>query len=99
MMNIRAIKIWLVILMLLVALLLLGGGALAQPGVLQSAVERGVASGGGYRLASALADDAQGPGWRVEGSASGGGYVLQALQAPILTGSGCCCTYLPCVIR
>jgi hypothetical protein len=25
--------------------------------------------------------------------------VLQALQAPILTGSGCCCTYLPCVIR
>lgn len=37
--------------------------------------------------------------WQVVGTTAGGGYTLEASQAVPLTGSGCCCTYLPCVIR
>jgi len=54
-------------------------------------VEEGTASGGGYHLASLA--------WRVEGSPSGGGYRLRGPAAPALRGNGCCCTWLPCVLR
>ena len=42
---------------------------------------------------------AQGSAWRVSGTASGGGYRLSEAAPSALTGSGCCCTYLPCVLR
>jgi len=72
---------------LLVALL--AGGVLAQStGPYQ--VTGGMISGEGYRLTTA--------GWQVSGTASGGGYRLVGPMAPGLAGSGCCCTYLPCVM-
>jgi hypothetical protein len=37
--------------------------------------------------------------WKVEGISLGGEYRLENLSTPLLTGSGCCCTYLPCIIR
>jgi hypothetical protein len=55
------------------------------------AVEQSTVSGGGYRLASLP--------WQVSGTASGGGYRLQSPTAPMLRGSGCCCTYLPLSLR
>ena len=56
-----------------------------------SALAEGTGPVGHYRLASIT--------WPVRGSASGGGYWLVPLSQPALTGSGCCCTYLPCVMR
>jgi hypothetical protein len=35
--------------------------------------------------------------WKVQGVSSGGDYRLENLNAPLLTGNGCCCTYLPCI--
>jgi hypothetical protein len=87
-----------VILMAVVALLFLSTGALAQPGGLYT-VEQGVASGGGYHLTSLTLPSVPGPTWQVSGTASGGNYRLFAPPAPASTGSGCCCTYLPCATR
>lgn len=72
---------------------LLAGGAQAQPPGrgLAYQVEGGTISGEGYRLATAI--------WQVSGAASGEGYALTTLYQPALRGSGCCCTYLPCVMR
>ena len=72
------------------------GVALAQSGgpppLAGYAVEKGVASGEGYRLTS-LAHT-----WQVGQVASGGAY---RLLRPARPGGGnqCCCTYLPCVVR
>jgi len=78
---------------LLVALL--SGGVLAQsPGrglASPYQVAGGLISGGSYRLTTA--------DWQVSGTASGGGYRLVGPAAPGAAGSGCCCTYLPCVMR
>jgi hypothetical protein len=52
-------------------------------------------NGGHYQLTGVTLGDAQGSAWQ----ASGGGYHLQGLAGPQLTGSGCCCTYLPCLRR
>ncbi len=83
------------ILTAIVALLLLGAVALAQPGGHDPptwyTVEQGTASGGGYYLTSLV--------WQVSGTASSGGYRLLGPASPTLTGNGCCCTYLPCVVR
>lgn len=54
-------------------------------------VEQGTAFGGRYRLTN--------PAWHVNGIASGGAYRLQGPQAPALRGSGCCCSYLPILLR
>jgi hypothetical protein len=83
-------RIALLMLIALVATLLASSMSSAQsnrPG----AVTTPVASGGRYRLTVTT--------WRVSGSAHGGGYRLQGPARPALTGNGCCCTYLPCVIR
>ena len=88
--------------LLVVGTLLLGGVALepSTPTVAQSggpdlalwcAVEQGISFGGSYHLTSLS--------WQVSGTASGGGYRLLAPVAPALRGSGCCCTYLPLVMR
>ena len=75
---------------------LLTGGVLAQspgrgPSAGQFQVAGGLISGGGYRLTTA--------NWQVSGTAGGGGYRLVGPAAPESAGSGCCCTYLPCVMR
>lgn len=84
------------ILTAIAALLLLGTVALAQSGgkADQSAwytIEQGTASGGGYYLT--------GLAWRASGTAGGGGYRLLEPASPTLTGNGCCCTYLPCMLK
>jgi hypothetical protein len=92
-----------VILVALVALLCLGGVALAQSGRVGPAPEYVVqamtSAGGTYKLASLLLRQAQGAPLQVSGTATGGGYVLAIPSAPTLRGSGCCCIYLPCVLR
>ena len=80
----------------LVCVLLLAGVVLAQSGGGSDSstwytVEQGTASGMGYCLTS--------QGWRVSGMASGGGYHLLSPAVPELRGSGCCCTYIPCVLH
>jgi hypothetical protein len=79
----------------LVGILILSGLALAQTGgpgpAPQYAVQAGTSSGGGYRLT--------GLAWQVGGTAAGGDYGLVVACAPALRGSGCCCTYLPVVVR
>lgn len=84
---------WIVAILLTMALLM-ATVAFAQtgpnpPGL--SAAPVGAASGGRYRLSSLA--------WQVNGSAAGGGYLLQGPVQPALTGSGCCCLFLPCVLR
>lgn len=54
-------------------------------------VEQSAVSGDGYQLTTLS--------WRVSGAASGGEYVLFGPAAPRLVGSGCCCTYLPLMLR
>jgi hypothetical protein len=81
---------------LLVIVLLAGGvAALAQssgagPGQAMS-VQTGTSSGGSYHLSSLA--------WQVSGTATGGSYALASPYTPALRGSGCCCTYLPCILR
>jgi hypothetical protein len=92
-----------VTLVTLAALLCLGGVALAQSGGAGPAPEYVVqamtSAGGTYQLASLTLRQAQGDAWQVSGTATGGGYALAARFAPTLRGSGCCCTYLPCLLR
>ena len=75
--------------------LLLGTAVLAQGSVPAAStaylVEAGTVSGAGYQLAGGT--------WQVDGSASGPGYSLEAVGKGILQGAGCCCTFLPCVVR
>ena len=67
--------------------------AAAQSGG-QAAIQSGVASGGSYHLTSF-----EGKAVSAVAVASGGGYrLLRAPETPA-SGSGCCCTYLPCVPR
>ena len=79
--------------LLVVAGLLLGGIVQAQTGGPGPGytVQAGTVAGGGYQLTALH--------WQVEGSTSGGGYHLLSPISPALQGSGCCCTYLPCVLR
>jgi hypothetical protein len=88
---------------ILLALVTLLGAVALQPGAVAGAergksglvpgyaVQPGSSSGGHYGLASL--------GWQVCGRASGVGYRLLAPAAAAQRGSGCCCTYLPIVLR
>jgi hypothetical protein len=93
----------LIALLLVISLLAVGGAALAQtgrPGREQApSVQAGTASGGGYHLASLALRQAQGSAWQVSGTVAGEGYHLAVPYTPALRGSGCCCTYLPCILR
>jgi hypothetical protein len=86
-------KVRTVILIAIAALLLLSGVALAQSSEPPSGyvVEQGIASGGRYRLTSTS--------WQASGVASGGGYYLLGPAAPVSSENGCCCNWLPCVLR
>jgi len=80
------------VLVIVVALLLTGSVALAQSGGPTSyAFVSGTTSGGGYHLTSLA--------WQVSGAASGQGYHLLSPAAPTSSEKGCCCTYLPCILR
>lgn len=79
-----------VVILAVVAFLLLTTSGLAQSGRGYS-VEGGMAAGGGYRLMSFAP--------LAENVAVGGAYRLLGLSVPALQGSGCCCTYLPCLMR
>jgi hypothetical protein len=91
------------ILFVIVAFLLLGSMALRQardsalaqssvpPPPTRYTVGKGVLSGGHYRLT--------GPTWRVRGTVGGGVYRLLEPATPASSENGCCCTYLPCVLR
>ncbi len=70
--------------LLVSGIVLAQGGGSTQPGVT-------TLSGGHYRLVS--------PDAGSNILAGGGGYLLLGPAAPELRGSGCCCTYLPCVLR
>ena len=88
-------KMRIVILLTIIALLLGGSVAMAQssgqdPPVLY-AVRQGVIAGEGYHLTSLT--------WQVSGAASGTGYHLANPSSPAGTGTPCCCTFLPCVLR
>ena len=74
---------------LLLAGLLAGGARAQSTGPYQ--VEGSTIFGEGYRLATTA--------WQVSGALGGGGYRLLAPASVELTGSGCCCTFLPCVMR
>jgi hypothetical protein len=88
--NIRKTGGRIAFLVVVTALLLLGTAASARPGG-GYAVEEGTLTGGGYRL-TAVSSPA-------DSTMIGGGYQLLTLAKPTLRGSGCCCTYVPCLLR
>jgi len=88
--NPQASKRRIVLLAAIVALLLVSTAASAQSGE-GYAVEEGIMAGGSYRLTSASLPDSE--------PMIGGGYQLLRLAGSTATGSGCCCTYLPCILR
>jgi hypothetical protein len=83
------------ILLVGVALLLGGSVALAQssePGPSRVyTIPQGVIVGEGYHLTSLT--------WQVSGVTSGTGYHLASPSSPTGTGTQCCCSYLPCMMR
>jgi hypothetical protein len=85
----------LVAFLLVLSLLAASAAVLAQaggPGSEQApTVQAGTVSGGSYQLTSLA--------WQVSGAVAGGDYALTSPSLPTLRGSGCCCTYLPCVLR
>ena len=83
-------RIQIAVLLILLVLLLLstGAGALAAP---RYQAEAGTISGGGYQLTTFAS--------QAGNVATGGAYRLLGPSVPELRGSGCCCTYLPCILR
>ena len=84
----------------LLVILLLGGATLQAAGPMMAqtsgpglgySIQAGTAAGRGYQLSSRA--------WHITGAASGGNCSLSIPDEPSLRGSGCCCTYLPVVLR
>ncbi len=89
-------KTQIVILTVVAAFLLWAMVAMAQPGnsnpSMGYTIEARTISGGNYHLTN--------PGWRVQDTARGGGYQLWKPSAvSIPAANGCCCTYLPLILR
>lgn len=92
-------KIRILILIAVAALLFLAAVALAYSGGefdTSYAVESGPASGGDYQMI--------GLGWQAIGTISGDGYQLLDTASvnaspPPSAQAGCCCNYLPCLLR
>jgi len=82
------IRITLLLIVLVLVLLSTSVGALSTPGY---QFEAATLAGGKYRLTST--------GPQVENVSVGGAYRLLGPSAPALRGSGCCCTYVPCILR
>jgi hypothetical protein len=83
-------KIRITLLLILLAFVLLSttAGALSAP---RYQVETGSIAGGHYQITTS--------GLQVDNVATGGAYRLLGPRAPAQQGSGCCCTYLPCIMR
>ena len=58
------------------------------------AVQSGTAAAGAYRLAAG-----ESAGWSVRGATGGGSYRLDVVSAVRGTGTPCCCSFLPCVLK
>ena len=97
-------RIAVILVVALAGVLALSGSVLAHPGPAQDgpaqdakdspgpyAVRMQAAAGGAYHL--------DGGGWQVRGAAGGPGYRLEVVASPAGTGTPCCCTYLPCILR
>lgn len=90
----KRMAVLLVILLLLGVTLQVRAPMMAQTVTLGPAryrVEAGSVAGEGYQLSSQA--------WQITGAARGGTYRLSIALEPSLRGSGCCCTYLPCVLN
>jgi hypothetical protein len=83
---------------LVMVLLMLSAAALVQAARPYDA-EPTTLSGGQYILTGLDPDLFHDSTWRVSGEASGGNYRLSAPPVSASAGSGCCCTYLPLVLR
>jgi len=93
----RAVLVFLVIFVCLLA----GGTAQAGPPA-STGAQPGTATGNLYRLIArepASLAAPQGGGWRTVGTATGAIYALAPGAEPSGTGTPCCCTHLPCVMR
>jgi len=85
--------VFFVVVVALVGAILVGGVAVAHPGdrpdsALLYTINQGTATGGGYHLT--------GLSWQVEGVVGNDHY---RLVGPADSSGGCCCTYLPCLLR
>lgn len=79
------------VILLVIIPLLMGSVAKVHSGSVTAYVVTGSACGGDYCLASMT--------WPVQGIISGEGYYLIGPQTLTGTGTPCCCSYLPCVLR
>jgi hypothetical protein len=84
------------ILIAVIALLLLGTVASAQSSrpsqSFEYTVQAVIVTGASYQLTS--------PGFEISRTSSGGSYRLVGPASPAVSSdSGCCCAYLPCVLR
>ncbi len=84
------------ILIAVIAVWLLGTAASAQSGQrdqsLEYTVQAVTVTDGRYQLI--------GLGSQIGDTSSGGAYRLLSLTSPsVSSDSGCCCTYLPCIVR
>jgi hypothetical protein len=110
----KTIPRWtLIVAVMLIAVALMTGVALARPGggamfgaagnlgpsETANQLDPTILSGGHYQLTSVTLRDIQDSASQESAVASGGGYHLQVLEHPRLTGNGCCCVYLPCILR
>jgi hypothetical protein len=84
-----------IIIVLLITILILASGAMASAhanldGIpITYQITTGLSTGNGYQIFPL--------NWQVSGALSGGNYSLEVRNSPSLTGSGCCCTFLPCI--
>jgi hypothetical protein len=82
------LRITLLLILLALVFLSTGAGALSAP---RFQVEAGTVAGRGYHLTSS--------GLEADNVSAGGAYRLLGPSAPEQQGSGCCCTYLPCLLH
>jgi hypothetical protein len=102
----------LIVAVMLAAIALMTGVALARPGgamfgAMSNHTPNDTANqpdalmliGGHYQLTSIVLSYTPDDISQDNEIASGGGYHLQVLTKPRLAGSGCCCLYLPCILK
>lgn len=88
----RIVITFTIVVILLMASWALALGRTSQNGTSTSyTVDIGSVTGTGYQLNNLT--------WQISGVISGKGYFISDPSASAWTESGCCCTYMPCVIR
>ncbi len=77
-------------------ILVVFGAVAFIPAFIASVDQIAVASG----ISSPKVDHLAGAVWQVQGVSVGGGYQLWSVPlSPSGTGTQCCCTYLPCLLK